>query len=130
MSGPVASFISALVTGIVFYGLSIHKYSWFFNPNPQPAPFYVSYFADFMGSFMSSNLIISVFNMIPVMPLDAAEIWSVFNTSKYMNFVMKYQIYGILILLIMIIFGLAHLIMNPIVVGFNTMLISLSEMFG
>ncbi|HOO31818.1 MAG TPA: site-2 protease family protein [Thermotogota bacterium] len=129
MSAPMANFLIALITGFVFYGLRIHKYSWLFNPNPESAYFYISYFADVMGSFMVSNLVIAVFNMIPVMPLDGAEIWSVFNTSKYMNFVMKYQIYGILILLVTIIFGLAHIIMNPIIVGFNTMLVYLSGLF-
>jgi Zn-dependent protease len=130
LSAPVANFAIALITGIIFYGLGIHKYSWFFNPHPLSAQFYISYLADFMGSFMIANLVISVFNMIPIMPLDAAEVWSAFTTSKYMNFVMKYQIYGILILLVTIVFGLAHIIMNPIIIGFNTMLISLSQMFG
>lgn len=130
MSGPLVSFVLALITGILFYGTGVHKYSWFFNPNPQTTYFYISYLSDFMGSFMISNLVIAIFNLIPIMPLDTAEIWSVFMTSKYMGFVMKYQIYGILILLVAIVFGLAHMIMNPVIIGFNTMLISLSELFG
>jgi len=129
-SGPAFSLLLAILAAFIFYGFGLHKYSWFFNPNPKDTIFILNYLSDVLGSFMVVNLIISIFNLIPIMPLDASALWSVFITTKHMKTVMKYQVYGILILLILIIMGIVQAIMYPVISGFNTMFINLSGIFG
>ncbi len=129
-SGPVLSIIVAILAALIFYGFGIHKYSWFLNSNPKNTFFMINYLSDVLGSFMVVNLVIAVFNLIPIMPLDASALWSVFITTKHMKTVMKYQVYGILLLLILILTGVVQAIMNPIISGFNTLFINLSGIFG
>jgi len=129
-SGPAFSLFLAVVSAIIFYGFGIHKFSWFLNANPKNTFFILNYFSDVLGSFMIVNLIIAIFNLIPVMPLDASALWSVFVTTRHMKTVMKYQVYGILILLILIVLGIVQAIMYPVISGFNTMFINLSGIFG
>src|SRR6056297_1566620 len=129
-SGPAFSLLLAILAALIFYGFGIHKYSWFFNTNPKNTFFILNYLSDVLGSFMVINLIIAIFNLIPIMPLDASALWSVFITTKHMKTVMKYQVYGILILLILIIMGIVQAIMYPVISGFNTMFINLSGIFG
>ncbi|MEA1883044.1 MAG: site-2 protease family protein [Thermotogota bacterium] len=129
-SGPTFSLLLAILAAFVFYGFGIHKYSWFFNPNPRNTFFILNYLSDVLGSFMFVNLIIAIFNLIPIMPLDASALWSVFMTTKHMKAVMKYQVYGILLLLILIIMGIIQAIMYPVISGFNTVFINLSGIFG
>jgi len=120
----------AIVTGLIFYGFGLHKYSYFFNTSAFSATIPIMYLSDLLGSFMITNLIIAVFNMIPVMPLDASQFWSIMTTSKHMKSIMKYQIYGILILLGLIVLGIAQIIMNPVIEAFKAMIINLSNYFG
>ncbi len=129
-SGPALSILLAVIAAFIFYGFGIHKFSWFFNTNPKNSLFLINYLSDVLGSFMVVNLIIAIFNLIPIMPLDASALWSVFITTKHMKTVMKYQVYGILILLILIIMGIVQAIMYPVISGFNTMFINLSGIFG
>jgi len=130
MAGPLFSMLLAIVTGLIFYGFGLHKYSYFFNTSAFSATIPIMYLSDLLGSFMITNLIIAVFNMIPVMPLDASQFWSIMTTSKHMKSIMKYQIYGILILLGLIVLGVAQIIMNPVIEAFKAMIINLSNYFG
>ncbi len=127
LAGPFFNLILAFATGIIFYGLRLFQYSYFFNINASNSSFLVMYFADLMGYFMVVNLVVCVFNLFPVMPLDASKIWMAYMTSKHMKIVIQYQIYGILLLLILIILGTVSLIMDPVITGFQN---SIIQLFG
>jgi len=127
LAGPIFSLLLAFITGVIFYGLGFFQYSYFFNINASDSNFIIMYLADLMGYFMIVNFIIFIFNLLPFMPLDVSKIWMAFLTSKHMKNVIKYQIYGILILLILIILGAVSLFMDPIIKDFQNSIIKLFD---
>jgi Zn-dependent protease len=128
-SGPAFSLIIAFLTGLIFYSLGLHRYSFFFNPEAIQGTIFTRYLADLMGFFMVANFVIFIFNLFPIMPLDAANIWTVFYTSKYMKTVVGYQVYGIVLLLFLIVSGIANRVMGPVVDFFQKTLIQLSTVW-
>lgn len=125
-SGPVFSLLLGFFTGLIYYGFGLHRFSFFFNPEASQASVWVMYLSDLMGFFMISNFVIFIFNLFPIMPLDAANIWVVFYTSKYLKTVLYYQIYGIVFLLFLVISGLANKVMGPVVSFFQELLVQFS----
>ncbi|HPE67739.1 MAG TPA: site-2 protease family protein [Thermotogota bacterium] len=130
ISGPVFNLGLAFFAGFLFYGLGLHKFSFFFNPGAVDAHFLVMYLADLLGYFVVANFVLFVFNVLPVMPLDGSRFLLIFSTSRYMKVVLKYQVYGIIVLLFLIITGIANWFMAPIVELFQGMIIRLSQYFG
>ncbi|HOD90871.1 MAG TPA: site-2 protease family protein [Thermotogota bacterium] len=125
-AGPLFSLVLGFITGLVYYSFGLHRYSYFFNPEASQGTILTRYLSDLMGFFMVSNFVIFIFNLFPIMPLDAANLWMTLYTSKHMKKVIGYQVYGIVILLFLVVSGLAGIIMNPVVDFFRLLLIQTS----
>ncbi len=64
---------------------------------------------------MVINLNTALFNLIPIPPLDGANIVTVLVPESQVNWlVKKYELYGILTLLVLSLMGIIQLIMWPI----------------
>lgn len=56
----------------------------------------------FIDNFIIINVILGIFNLLPIPPLDGSGILKYFLKSKYEYYFYKYQVVGIIILLILI----------------------------
>lgn len=59
------------------------------------------------------NLILAVFNIIPVPPLDGSKILAGLLPSRYMNIIFNIERYGFAILLLLSLTGILSQILNP-----------------
>ena len=63
-------------------------------------------FTTMLVMFTQINIMLAVFNMIPISPLDGSQIFSGFMVRKNPDMVYKLQIYGPQILMGLILFGM------------------------
>ncbi len=61
------------------------------------------------------NLGLAVFNLLPIPPLDGSKILYVFLPARWMGVYYKLERYGMLMLMILVIFGVVQRIMSPVV---------------
>ncbi len=118
LAGPFSNFVSGFIAEGIFIKTGFYAYARYspliFSafPNVTASP-YVSYLADVVGWFILINYVLFLFNLIPVPPLDGSKILDAFLPSKYMTWVLKYEMYGTIILLVLIFFGIVNLLLNP-----------------
>ena len=88
-AGPAANLLLAFIAGILIRTTG--------NLGP---------FTTMMIMFTQINIMLAVFNMIPIPPLDGSQIFSGMMIRKNPDLVMKLQMYGPQILMGLILFGL------------------------
>ncbi len=84
LAGPAANFIMALVFGILIR---------FLTP---------SLFSSLLGIIVYANLLLMVFNLVPIPPLDGSKILFAILPDSMENFKINLERYGFIILLIFI----------------------------
>ncbi|WP_418789981.1 site-2 protease family protein [Phosphitispora sp. TUW77] len=75
---------------------------------------------------VSINLILAVFNIIPVPPLDGSKILAGLLPRRYSHIVYNLEKYGFIILILMMLFGVIGTILMPIVQVIQTLLFKLA----
>ena len=88
-AGPAANLLLAFITGILIRSTG-----------------YLGSFTTMMIMFTQINIMLAVFNMIPIPPLDGSQIFSGMMIRSNPDLVMKLQIYGPQILMGLILFGM------------------------
>lgn len=68
-----------------------------------------------MSSIIRINIAFAAFNLLPVPPLDGSKILVTLLPSKYRYMVYKYENYGTVILILLLITGTLGIVLNPIV---------------
>lgn len=68
-----------------------------------------------MSSIIRINIAFAAFNLLPVPPLDGSKILVALLPSKYRYMVYKYENYGTVILILLLITGTLGIVLNPIV---------------
>lgn len=117
-AGPISNLVLGFVAEAIFIKSGFYVYARYspllFStfPNVTASP-YISYLADTVSWFILINYVLFIFNLIPVPPLDGSKILMAFLPSRYMNWMVKYEMYGIIILLVLIFFGIVNVILNP-----------------
>ncbi|HCO70618.1 site-2 protease family protein [Mesotoga sp.] len=112
ISGSIANFSLGLIVGLLFYLSGLYQYSTFLPDSVSSFP--TSYIADVVYWTMVINLNTALFNLIPIPPLDGANIVTVLVPESQVNWLVKYELYGILTLLVLSLMGIIQLIMWPI----------------
>jgi Zn-dependent protease len=88
-AGPAANLLLAFIAGILI------RVTGYFGP-----------FTTMLIMFTQINIMLAVFNMIPIPPLDGSQIFSGMMIRKNPDLVMKLQMYGPQILMGLILFGM------------------------
>lgn len=82
--GPVANIVAAMAGMLIFNGINCFSPLFFYSSVGS----FVYYFLSF---YITSNITLAVFNLIPIPPLDGSKILFVFLPNKAVNFFYKYQ---------------------------------------
>ena len=120
LAGPASNLLMAILVAIPLR-LNI-------VPNLQLTPFLPSLYS-FLGTFFVINLVLMVFNLLPVAPLDGEKVLEFLLPTQWVDSYTRFKPYGPLVLLV-IIFILPRLgvdvlnsIMNPIIMGLSKILL-------
>lgn len=85
LMGPVANIVAGFVGMLIYYTLVI------FFPAFTLASTVGGFITTFLSFYVSCNVGLAVFNLIPIPPLDGSKILFVFLPDKYVNFFYRYQ---------------------------------------
>lgn len=107
LAGPLSNFITAFL-GML---LMVHVLPLF--PN--------MYFYTFLLYFISINVGLGVFNLIPIPPLDGSKIFLSLLPRKIYYEIMRYERYGFLILVLALYLG----VLDPILNFFNGIILNI-----
>lgn len=99
LAGPFMNLLLALASGFVYA-----------NVPGLPDPV-----ADFLGLFATLNVVLAVFNLLPLPPLDGSRLLTIFLPPGRQKIVFWLDRYGFLVLLFLLFFGLLGRIMDPLV---------------
>ncbi|HDM70012.1 MAG TPA: site-2 protease family protein [Thermotogales bacterium] len=116
LAGPVSNLIMAFASGFIFFKFGLYKYSTIitvpYRLNVDPI---IMYLCDVLAYFIFFNIVLAVFNLIPIPPLDGSKIIMAFLPRKYLGWYAKYEIYGVIVLIILLIVGIIPMIMTPFI---------------
>ena len=70
---------------------------------------------NFVGSFILINLLLGVFNLIPIPPLDGSKVLASFGSYSFINRLMSLEQYGFIIIIAFLYLGLFNRILIPAV---------------
>ncbi|MFA6028200.1 MAG: site-2 protease family protein [Patescibacteria group bacterium] len=94
LAGPCSNFILLVLVGLVLKLVIL-----FSNLSPD------NLLITFLVSLIQINLILMLFNLLPIPPLDGSKVLYTFLPYKYRNVIIFLETYGTWILLIFIFFG-------------------------
>lgn len=95
-AGPAANIVAAIAGGLIYYALAAFA----------PATQVVTYIAMFLSFYISVNISLAVFNLIPVPPLDGSKILFGLLPDKYAYKAYAYERYFYIILIVLLFTGI------------------------
>ena len=123
LAGPVANLIVALITA-VFLGLMIGIFARMgMSTSGQTFSIIIMIFKNMIWM----NLILLVFNLIPIPPLDGHHILADIGGYKVQNFYNRYANYWSMILIILVVMGAFSYIILPIVSVLNNLMLEIAQ---
>ncbi|MFH1450257.1 MAG: site-2 protease family protein [bacterium] len=108
LAGPLVNILMAIIFAVF---LRLNIFDWH------------SFLGNLCFNGLIINLILAVFNMIPIPPLDGSKIISGLLSWKYMFRYSKLEPYGIILLFILLYFGLLTKVIWPLVVRLASILV-------
>ena len=106
-AGPLSNLMQALVVSILL-SLLLHFVFWGNSP-------FIWWLANFLDYFIFINIVLAVFNLLPVPPLDGSKILAGLLPTENMNIILTLERYGFIILIAMMFLGLTSKIISPII---------------
>lgn len=98
LAGPVSNLLAALVGGILYFALYL-----FVLPS-APVGVYLGV-TSFFSAYITVNVALAVFNLLPVPPLDGSRIVSAFLSDRAMNAYYRYQNVIVMVLFLLLFSG-------------------------
>ena len=115
MAGPLANLLFAVVSTVFLYLIVDYApYNSFFV-----------YLYNLTAELVWINIILAVFNLLPIPPLDGSKILGGFLPAKWEAAYYKIERYGFLILFVFILTGLSGKILTPLVYGMYNLIVTL-----
>ena len=93
LAGPASNLLLAVIAGLL---LRLHLFPWQASSGILPSA------ADFFFTFMTINLVLMLFNLIPLAPLDGEKVLAFFLPSKWSNSSSQIQRYGPILLMVLL----------------------------
>ena len=93
LAGPTSNFLLAVIAGLL---LRLHLFPWQASSGILPSS------ADFLFTFMTINLVLMLFNLIPLAPLDGEKVLAFFLPSKWSSNFSQIQRYGPILLMVLL----------------------------
>jgi Zn-dependent protease len=93
LAGPASNLLMALLAGVV---LRLRVFPWVASGGTLPSP------AEFLFTFMTINLVLMLFNLIPLAPLDGEKVLGTLVPTSWNNAFANIQRYGPIILLVIL----------------------------
>jgi Zn-dependent protease len=93
LAGPTSNFLLAVIAGLL---LRLHLFPWQASSGILPSA------ADFLFTFMTINLVLMLFNLIPLAPLDGEKVLAFFLPSKWSYNFSQIQRYGPILLMVLL----------------------------
>lgn len=119
LGGPLMNLAEAVVGALCF--------ALIFNFAPYNGV--SDYFLHFFLYFMQINVVLAVFNILPIPPLDGSKILGALLPDKCFRFILAIEKYGFLILLALVLFGLTEKILMPPVNFLVNLLLQITTLF-
>lgn len=96
--GPAVSFILFFLCGLIASHLPEEDFWWFL-----------------MVKAAKYNLTYALFSLFPIPPLDGSRILASLLPDRYMEWLVKYEVYGVLFMIALLVLWIIPLVMNPFV---------------
>jgi len=113
LAGPLTNFILAVILSFFYFRFGFYKYSTLFTFYSIKSSPIVMYLSDVIGYSILINLVLLIFNLIPIPPLDGSKVFMVLIPERYRMSYAYLERYGVIILLILILTGVIGHILNP-----------------
>ncbi len=106
LAGPVSNLLAALV-GALLYGAV-----WAFVPSTSRIFLLLVYFLQY---YMSVNVSLAIFNLIPLPPLDGSKVLGAFLSDRMYTKMLMNERYLSIILIALVVFNVVSAVISPIV---------------
>lgn len=103
IAGVAVNFLLAILAGILLVLMT----------KIQMSPFAADILSKLMTYMIEINIILGIFNLIPIPPLDGSRVIYAFADYKVRNFLDSMENYGIFIIIALMIFGVLDKFLNP-----------------
>ncbi|MDQ4026292.1 MAG: site-2 protease family protein [Actinomycetota bacterium] len=122
LAGPLMNLALALVAAFAFVPLCDNDAICAFTRDAYDAE---SPLARFAGVFMGINLLLAVFNLVPLPPLDGSRLLTIFLPPSKQGVIFFLDRYGFLILLALVFLG-GTAVIEPVIEAVGTAMMSLA----
>lgn len=112
LAGPLMNLVLAFITALVA--------SWVLGPGDGGTAL-----AIFLTRFFFINVILAVFNLMPIPPLDGSRLLTIFLPPSKQHILFFLDRYGILILIVLLVFG-GTVLLDPLIEGVSRFILQLA----
>ena len=111
LAGPFSNLILALLTIVPFWLIYMH----YGLRTSSSSTGFTDIVITFLFQFILVNISLGIFNLIPIPPLDGSKVlFALLPDRIYFNYVLRYERYGMILLLLLSFSGLLSKIMGPL----------------
>ncbi|MGE6630393.1 site-2 protease family protein [Bacillus sp. NPDC077027] len=121
IAGPLSNLLLAFIGFFVYVLLQKFGGEWLVRFEPGIDRFFLM--------FINLNLILFLFNLLPLPPLDGYRIIEDVVSPKMRSKMTQFEQYGIIIFLILVITPLGRFIFDPLISGRNQIIVWFNEIF-